>query len=125
MADLVERSPCAGLVPVARGGLRLSEVAPGPITSIAPFKGQAAAVDGLLRAQGLGWPALSALVMRWFPPSKRGAVWSTCTVSGNVAKTISPVMLTFAASLLGWRGALFGPPPPTPHLLPPCLLSPG
>jgi len=57
VADLVERSPCAGLVPVARGGLRLSEVAPGPITSIAPFKGQAAAVDGLLRAQGLGWPA--------------------------------------------------------------------
>ena len=93
------------------------------VSSSLPLSVTVWAMNGAL--QGLGWPALSELVMRWFPPSKRGAVWSTCTVSGNVAKTISPVMLTFAASLLGWRGALFGPPPPTPHLLSPCLLSPG
>jgi len=39
----------------------------------------------------------------------RGSVWSTCTVSGNVAKTVSPVILAFAASQFGWRAALFAP----------------
>jgi sarcosine oxidase subunit gamma len=72
VADLVERSPCAGLVPVTAGALRLSEVALGPITSVAPFKGQAAAVDGMLRAQGLGWPAPGQVIgqgasrVQWF-----------------------------------------------------------
>lgn len=65
------------------------------------------ALNGAL--QGLGWPALSELVMRWFPPSMRGSVWSTCTVSGNVAKTVSPVVLAFAAAQFGWRAALFAP----------------
>ena len=59
--------------------------------------------------QGLGWPALSELVMRWFQPNKRGAIWSTCTVSGNIAKTISPVILAFVAAQFGWRAALFAP----------------
>ena len=65
------------------------------------------ALNGAL--QGLGWPALSELVMRWFQPNKRGAVWSTCTVSGNVAKTVSPVVLAFVAAQFGWRAALFAP----------------
>lgn len=65
------------------------------------------ALNGAL--QGLGWPALSELVMRWFQPNKRGAIWSTCTVSGNIAKTISPVVLAFVAAHLGWRASLFAP----------------
>jgi sarcosine oxidase subunit gamma len=72
VADLVEKSPCAGLVPVTAGALRLSEIAFGPMTSVAPFRGQAAAVDGLLRTQGLGWPAPGQVIgqgaarVQWF-----------------------------------------------------------
>nr|WP_247651027.1 sarcosine oxidase subunit gamma family protein [Roseovarius autotrophicus] len=69
---MVEKSPCAGLVPVAAGALRLSEIALGPITSVAPYKGQAAAVAAMLGAQGLGWPAPGQVIaqgaarVQWF-----------------------------------------------------------
>ena len=59
--------------------------------------------------QGLGWPALSEIVMKWYPPAVRGSIWSSCTVAGNLAKTVSPVTLAFLASNLGWRWALYGP----------------
>jgi OPA family sugar phosphate sensor protein UhpC-like MFS transporter len=59
--------------------------------------------------QGLGWPALSEIVMRWFEPAKRGSVWSTCTVAGNVAKSVAPVSLAFLSTTFGWRAALIGP----------------
>lgn len=50
-------SPCAGLLPVAAGGLRVTEVAPGPVHLIAPLKGQAGAVSAALRASlGLEFP---------------------------------------------------------------------
>lgn len=73
MADLAEKSACAGLVPVVAGGLRLSETDLGPLTSVAPFKGQAAAVADILRqAHGLGWPAPGQVIgqgaprVQWF-----------------------------------------------------------
>lgn len=45
MARLLARSPAEGLgLPLAVGGVRLSEVALGPVTSIAPFRGREAAV---------------------------------------------------------------------------------
>lgn len=57
MAELRQTTPCAGLVPVTAGALRLTEAAPGPITALAPFRGQAGALDkALARAHGLGWP---------------------------------------------------------------------
>ena len=57
MVDLIARSPCADLLPREIGTLTLTEVDPGPVTSIAPFKGQAGKVSSALKdALGLGLP---------------------------------------------------------------------
>ena len=73
MIDLVETTPCAGLVPVTAGALRLSEGAPGRMTVLAVYKGQEAALGrALAEAHGLGWPAPGAVIagegaeVRWF-----------------------------------------------------------
>ena len=51
MARLLERTACDGLgLPLALGGVTLSEVVPGPVTSIAPFRGQEGAVAEILGA---------------------------------------------------------------------------
>ncbi|SDN42165.1 sarcosine oxidase subunit gamma [Lutimaribacter pacificus] len=58
MAELVARTPCAGLLPIAGGGVRVTEVDPGPMTAIAPFRGKEKTLAGALkRAHGVGWPA--------------------------------------------------------------------
>lgn len=58
MGDLVAKSPCAGLLPIRLGPLTLSEVDPGAMTAIAPYKGQEAALSKALRAaHGVGFPA--------------------------------------------------------------------
>lgn len=58
MAELVAKSPCAGLLPISEGGVTVSEVDPGPITAIAPFRGKEKTLNtALTRAHGLGWPA--------------------------------------------------------------------
>lgn len=56
MASLIERSPAEGLLPIELAGAMLSEVAPGPITSIAPFKGREKAVSAALKPLGLRFP---------------------------------------------------------------------
>jgi sarcosine oxidase subunit gamma len=73
VSDLVEVTPCAGLVPVTAGALRLSEVEPGRMTALALYKGQAAALDrALAEAHGLGWPAPGRVIageggaVQWF-----------------------------------------------------------
>lgn len=48
---LLAKTPCDGLLPVTIGTVRLSEDAPRAITSVAPLKGQAAAVSDALSAQ--------------------------------------------------------------------------
>ena len=49
MARLLERTACDGFgLPLALGGTTLSEVVLGPVTSIAPFRGQEGAVATLL-----------------------------------------------------------------------------
>lgn len=55
MASLVEMTPCRGMEPVTIGGLTLSEVLPGRITSLSPLKD--AAPDALKQAHGMGFPA--------------------------------------------------------------------
>jgi sarcosine oxidase subunit gamma len=51
------QSPCEGLLPITRGGVTLSELALGPVTSVAPFRGQGAAVSALLKKTlGLSFP---------------------------------------------------------------------
>ncbi|MCB2110472.1 MAG: sarcosine oxidase subunit gamma [Defluviimonas sp.] len=57
MASLIAKTPCAGILPLKIGQLRLEEPAPAPITSIAPFSGKDRAVASALKALGLGWPA--------------------------------------------------------------------
>lgn len=47
----------AGLLPRAAGSCRLEAGQPGPVTAIAPFRGQAAAVSAALAALGLAFPA--------------------------------------------------------------------
>ncbi|MEI4471701.1 sarcosine oxidase subunit gamma [Frigidibacter sp. MR17.24] len=57
MANLYERSPAEGLVPLTVGAMVLDEHRPGRVTSVAPLAGQQAAVAAALAALGLGWPA--------------------------------------------------------------------
>ncbi len=57
MAELLAKTPCSGLVPVTHGAVTLDEVAVGPITSLAPYRGQRAALSSALtETVGLGWP---------------------------------------------------------------------
>ncbi len=58
MAELIAQSPCRDLLPVTHGTVTLSEVDPGNITSLSPFKGKAATLsDALNSAYGLRFPA--------------------------------------------------------------------
>lgn len=59
MVELVAKSPCEGLLPIEIGTVSLSEVDPGAMTSLAPFKGrQDAAAEALKSAHGMAWPAV-------------------------------------------------------------------
>lgn len=56
MVELQEVSPCAGLVPVTLGQVRLEEMAVGQMTSLSPF-GDASALSAALEAgHGVAWP---------------------------------------------------------------------
>ena len=57
MVELNARSPCADLLPVTVGQAELSEVDPGRLTSIAPYRGQADALTAALKsAHGMAAP---------------------------------------------------------------------
>lgn len=49
VADLIAKSPLAGQDPVVFGGVTLAEVVLGPVTSVAPFAGQAEALAAALK----------------------------------------------------------------------------
>lgn len=58
MVELRARTACEGLLPLEIGELSLTEVAPTPLTTLAPYKGQVAALDkALLAAHGMAFPA--------------------------------------------------------------------
>ncbi len=57
MAKLIASTACAGLLPRTIGDVTLTEVALGPVTSIAPFAGMIDAVDKALGVEGLHFPA--------------------------------------------------------------------
>lgn len=62
MVDLKALSPCAGLLPVTKGTVTLSELDLGAMTSIAPFKGQQKAVsDAMKEAHGVAYPAANRM----------------------------------------------------------------
>ena len=64
MASLIEKSPAAGLAPVSHGDAVLTEVAAGPVTSIAPFKGKDRAVSAALKSLGLSFPGPGRVVAK-------------------------------------------------------------
>lgn len=57
MPSLIAKTPLAGLWPETHGDLTLSEVALDRITSVAPFRGQEAALAKALKPLGLAFPA--------------------------------------------------------------------
>ena len=57
MTELLAKTPCAGLLPLRAGTTTLTEVDLGQLTSLAPYRGQAAALsDALHAAHGLAVP---------------------------------------------------------------------
>ena len=62
MVELTAISPCAGLLPVTKGTVTLSELDLGPLTSVAPFKGQEKAVCAAMKdAHGVAYPAANRM----------------------------------------------------------------
>lgn len=58
MAELIAKSPCAGLLPLTVGGLTLSEETPAAMTSVAPYQGQMDDLGAAMKAaHGMGFPA--------------------------------------------------------------------
>jgi len=65
------------------------------------------AVNGLV--QGVGWPALSGIVLRWFPKEQRGRAFAVLTASGNLGLVAAPALLSRAMAAAGgsWRGGFY------------------
>ncbi len=69
MANLLALTPCAGLLPLAHGGVEMVEVLPARLMSVAPFAGQEAAVSAQLEAHvgaGLAPPNRRSGAVTWF-----------------------------------------------------------
>lgn len=57
MVELTSITPLDGMAPLEIGGVTLREVDLGRLTSVAPYKGRAAALgEALKAAHGMGWP---------------------------------------------------------------------
>lgn len=89
---------CAGLLVAAAANL-VFIIKPDAVLLLSICWG----LNGL--AQGVGWPALSAILIAWFPAKTRGTVWGMLTLSGNVATTLSPILLTQVMALAVHMGA--------------------
>ena len=58
MAELVAKSPCAGLLPLEIGAAKVSEEDLGVLTSVMPYKGQEKPLSAALQAaHGMAFPA--------------------------------------------------------------------
>ena len=71
MVKLIAISPCAGLLPIAFGGVEVTEVLPLRLMSVAPFAGQRKVVSDRLKEQvGSGLAALNRRsgAVSWFGP---------------------------------------------------------
>ncbi|HSF64110.1 MAG TPA: sarcosine oxidase subunit gamma [Paracoccaceae bacterium] len=64
MPELIARAPLGSPAPLTLGTVTLAEADLGPITAIAPFPGQGAAVDRALKPLGLTFPAPNASASR-------------------------------------------------------------
>jgi sarcosine oxidase subunit gamma len=60
VVKLIALTPCAGLLPIAHGGVELTEVVPEYLISVAPFAGKAKATTSRLKEQvGVGLSAMN------------------------------------------------------------------
>ena len=69
MVNLIALTPCAGLLPLAHGGVEVVEVVPDRLMTVAPYRGQHEAVSVQLKAQvgvGLCAPNRCAGAVTWF-----------------------------------------------------------
>lgn len=58
MVELIQKTPCVGMLPLTVGGASLNEAAPKCVTSIMPHKGKKTAVSKALKtAHGMALPA--------------------------------------------------------------------
>lgn len=62
MVELLETTPCAGLLPRQIGQVKLSEVVLGAVWSVAPFAGKLAATDAALRKLGVAFPDAGQII---------------------------------------------------------------
>jgi sarcosine oxidase subunit gamma len=68
---LTAGAPALATLPVTHGDMTLKRVEPGPLTAIAPFRGQGAQVSDALKAAtgltlGPGYSAAGAAAIQWF-----------------------------------------------------------
>ncbi|MBV7396323.1 sarcosine oxidase subunit gamma [Mameliella sp. DP3N28-2] len=62
VVELTALTPCEGVLPVRKGNVTLSEVNPGRITALMPYKGrQAELSEALQAAHGVGFPSAGRL----------------------------------------------------------------
>lgn len=64
MPELIASAPLGPIAPLTIGTVTLAQADLGPITAIAPWPGQGAAVDRALKPLGLAFPAPNASVAR-------------------------------------------------------------
>ena len=56
--------------------------------------------------QGVGWPALSKILLATWSKENRGLVWSLCTAAGNAGTTLGPLVLAQVVTMTGqWESA--------------------
>jgi heterotetrameric sarcosine oxidase gamma subunit len=99
--ELIAKSPLSGTAPITLGGLRLSEVMLGPVTSIAPFPGQDKTVAKALKPLGLTFPAPNTFTSA----ADAKLVWTTrnqAFLIGIAPPTIPGAALTDQSD--GWAG---------------------
>ena len=59
--------------------------------------------------QGLGWPSLASILLKWFPKERLGKNWGLCTTAGNLGQTMAPLALSSLMLLYGWKAAFLVP----------------
>lgn len=55
--------------------------------------------------QGISWPAVAVILVKWVPSNKRGLAWSVVTFAGLAAQAIFPTIIAHLFQYLGsqWR----------------------
>lgn len=94
MADLIAKSPCDGLLPLAIGQVTLSEVMPTAMTSVSPLMGaQAALSDAMTKAHGVPYPDPNVAI----GDDTTRAVWFGRTHAMLIGPVPDPLLSGYAA----------------------------